>query len=84
MINELVNNPVENALLDDVDFYFLSVINPDGYSFTHESNRMWRKTRSQNGANCFGVDANRNFDFAWGTCAGCSSGVCTSETFRGF
>jgi hypothetical protein len=83
IMNELVSNPVDNALLDEVDFYFLPVINPDGFAFTHSNNRMWRKTRSPQGGNCIGVDANRNFGFEWNSCIGCSSGSCSSETFRG-
>jgi len=83
MINELVYNIADNRLLNDVDFYFLPVINPDGYDFTHTTNRMWRKTRSVLNGNCYGVDANRNFGFEWDSCPGCSSGVCSSDTFRG-
>ncbi|XP_021961619.1 carboxypeptidase B [Folsomia candida] len=83
IMNQIVNNPEDNALLDDVDFYFLPIINPDGYEYTFTTNRMWRKTRSRNSASCYGVDANRNYDYEWSSCSGCSSGVCTSETFRG-
>lgn len=41
---------------------------------------MWRKTRSQ-GAVCFGVDGNRNFDYFWGS-VGTSASEC-SEIYRG-
>ena len=43
------------------------MVNPDGYLYTQTDNRLWRKTRSPNGNNCFGTDANRNFGFHWGT-----------------
>jgi len=45
-INELVtksNNYWD--ILQAVDFYFFPVVNPDGYEFTFESDRLWRKTR---------------------------------------
>ena len=29
--------------------YFLPSHNPDGYAYTRDHNRMWRKTRSDNG-----------------------------------
>eukprot|EP00929_Paragymnodinium_shiwhaense_P066613 TRINITY_DN33424_c0_g1_i1.p1 TRINITY_DN33424_c0_g1~~TRINITY_DN33424_c0_g1_i1.p1 ORF type:complete len:503 (+),score=78.48 TRINITY_DN33424_c0_g1_i1:85-1593(+) len=49
-------------------FILVPVVNPDGYVFTWEENRMWRKTRSNSGTltgNCVGVDPNRNWDFMW-------------------
>lgn len=36
--------------------------NPDGYEFSRQGQRMWRKTRKPVAQNCFGVDGNRNFD----------------------
>ncbi|XP_069486219.1 carboxypeptidase A2 [Ambystoma mexicanum] len=55
------------ALLDEMDVYVLIVTNPDGYVFTHSSNRMWRKTRSkQSGSRCVGADPNRNWDAGFG------------------
>lgn len=43
------------------------VANPDGYTWSWESNRMWRKTRNTAvpDSGCVGVDANRNWDFMW-------------------
>ncbi|KAK8397132.1 hypothetical protein O3P69_004667 [Scylla paramamosain] len=49
MINKLVTNSTEyDDLLSQVNFYFMPVINPDGYDFTfiNPNNRFWRKTRS--------------------------------------
>ena len=42
--------------------YFLPVLNPDGYEYTHTHDRMWRKNRARYGE-CVGVDLNRNFRF---------------------
>jgi hypothetical protein len=39
--------------------------NPDGFVWSWESNRNWRKTRAPVSALCFGVDANRNFAYNW-------------------
>jgi hypothetical protein len=58
------------------------VVNPDGYLFTHSSDRMWRKNRRVNsGSTCMGVDLNRNFDRWWGGSG--SSGLPCSDTYRG-
>ncbi|NXO03667.1 CBPA2 Carboxypeptidase, partial [Rhinopomastus cyanomelas] len=55
------------SLLDKMDLFLLTVSNPDGYVFTHTTNRMWRKTRSRNaGSLCVGVDPNRNWDAGFG------------------
>lgn len=61
-------------LIDKYDFYFMPVMNPDGYVYTHddvknihntqEQQRMWRKNRRPH-SECPGVDLNRNFPFAW-------------------
>ncbi|XP_048481564.1 uncharacterized protein LOC105380091 [Plutella xylostella] len=47
------------------DWYFLPVVNPDGYEYSHTTDRMWRKNRARFGE-CVGVDLNRNFSKGWG------------------
>ncbi|XP_055048228.2 carboxypeptidase A2 [Misgurnus anguillicaudatus] len=70
------------ALLGQMDVYLLIVANPDGYAFTHSSNRMWRKTRSVNsGSSCRGVDPNRNWDAGFGG-VGASKDPC-SDSYHG-
>uniref|UniRef100_A0AAQ4RE26 Carboxypeptidase A1 n=1 Tax=Gasterosteus aculeatus aculeatus TaxID=481459 RepID=A0AAQ4RE26_GASAC len=70
------------AILDKMDIFVEIVTNPDGFYFTHNSNRMWRKTRKPNpGSSCVGVDPNRNWDAGFGG-AGASGNPC-SETYRG-
>ncbi|NWX47980.1 CBPA1 Carboxypeptidase, partial [Steatornis caripensis] len=79
---EYGHDPSITAILDSMDIFFEIVTNPDGFAFTHSSNRMWRKTRSINaGSHCIGVDPNRNWDAGFGG-SGSSSNPC-SETYRG-
>jgi hypothetical protein len=55
-----------NLFLDEVDVYIIPVVNPDGYVYTWEKDRWWRKNRQINVASdCVGTDLNRNWDFDW-------------------
>ncbi|KAM6145801.1 carboxypeptidase A2-like [Phoenicopterus ruber ruber] len=75
-------DPSVTSLLNKMDIFLLTVTNPDGYVFTHTTNRMWRKTRSKNpGSLCVGVDPNRNWDAGFGG-PGASSNPC-SDSYRG-
>merc|ERR1719431_1107584 len=57
-------------------------MNPDGYVYTHNDNRMWRKTRNTNTpTRCAGVDPNRNWDANWSG-QGASANPC-SDTYYG-
>jgi len=83
MMNELVeNDAAHNDLTESLDWYFLPVMNPDGYAYTLE-NRLWRKTMSgENGINdCFGTDANRNWGYQWNN-GGSSNNTC-SDAYMG-
>merc|ERR1711872_104248 len=57
----------DERMIDNLDWFFHIVVNPDGFQFTHEHTRLWRKTRSyhNSGLGCRGVDANRNYGFHW-------------------
>ncbi|XP_028172435.1 carboxypeptidase B-like [Ostrinia furnacalis] len=66
------------------DWYFVPIVNPDGYHHTHILDRMWRKNRARVGNNITGVDLNRNFSHFWGRGAGeCSSGDPYHINYRG-
>jgi murein tripeptide amidase MpaA len=61
------SDPEITMFLEKLDFHILPVANPDGYQYTHTTDRLWRKTRSPNGVtDCIGTDLNRNFAFQWG------------------
>ncbi|XP_012064576.1 PREDICTED: zinc carboxypeptidase-like [Atta cephalotes] len=74
------NNTDVRNLAESHDWYIFPVCNPDGYVYTHTTNRMWRKTRKPYG-NCYGTDPNRNWGFTWKN-ASDDSGPCT-ETYPG-
>ena len=84
MLKELVENDAAHAdLTEQLDWYFLPSANPDGYAFSREHNRMWRKTRSDHNSflGCKGVDANRNWGFHFND-GGSSNDKC-SDTYHG-
>jgi murein tripeptide amidase MpaA len=84
MLKELVENDAAHPdLLDNMDWFFLPSANPDGYAYSRDHNRMWRKTRSNNGGilGCKGVDANRNWGYHWNE-GGSSNDRC-QDTYHG-
>lgn len=69
-------------LLDTYNFYFLPIMNPDGYIYSWDVDRYWRKSRNVNeGSECMGTDLNRNYAYSWGT-DGTSTLPC-SDTYGG-
>ncbi|XP_055704368.1 carboxypeptidase B-like [Phlebotomus papatasi] len=67
LIHQLVVNATEHAELLAFDWIIIPCVNPDGYQYSHDYNRLWRKTRSVNKDNhCVGVDGNRNYGYRWG------------------
>ncbi|XP_029289503.1 carboxypeptidase A5 [Cottoperca gobio] len=82
IVTDYGRDPAMTAILNKMDIFLEIVTNPDGYYYSHTSNRMWRKTRKPNpGTSCVGVDPNRNWDAGFGG-AGASGNPC-SETYRG-
>ncbi|EZA56244.1 hypothetical protein DMN91_009519 [Ooceraea biroi] len=74
-------NAEVRALADSHDWYIFPSFNPDGYVYTHTTNRLWRKTRKPYTLFCAGSDPNRNWDYRWNT-GGASSNPC-AETYAG-
>jgi murein tripeptide amidase MpaA len=74
------NDPVIKPLMEKLVIHYVPVVNPDGYIHSFV-NRMWRKNRFRNSGGSYGVDLNRNFVWAFGGPG--SSGVQSSETYRG-
>ena len=68
--------------IDNFEIYLIPVLNPDGFVYTFERDRMWRKNRTINFDNSRGVDNNRNYGYKWGLKDGSSINP-SSETYRG-
>ena len=82
------NDRAVRKLLQSTELWFILVANPDGYQYTFEHERLWRKNlRDNNGDGQTqvgdGVDPNRNFPNHWGWDDEGSSGIQSSDTYRG-
>uniref|UniRef100_A0A182N971 Peptidase M14 domain-containing protein n=1 Tax=Anopheles dirus TaxID=7168 RepID=A0A182N971_9DIPT len=82
ILHEIVEHYYEFAhILDHVNLLVVPLVNPDGYEFSRNTNRLWLKSRSVNGNGCFGTDLTRNFGHLWNTVGG-STDPC-SDNFVG-
>ena len=82
------NDREVRKLLQATEFWFILVANPDGYQYTFDHERLWRKNlRDNNGDGQTqvgdGVDPNRNFPNHWGYDEEGSSSIQSSDTYRG-
>lgn len=85
MLIQDLRNPssqMHQKLADKCAVSIIPSLNPDGYVYTWDSVRLWRKNRRPNGGSSYGVDLNRNWPTGWNTGGG-SSGNTNSETYRG-
>ncbi|KAL7736782.1 hypothetical protein ACLKA6_015627 [Drosophila palustris] len=66
IINELLTSKDERIqeLAKNFNWIVFPCVNPDGYKYTFEHDRMWRKNRQLFGT-CRGVDLNRNYPDHW-------------------
>jgi hypothetical protein len=75
-------------MLRHTELWFVVVSNPDGYQYTFDHERLWRKNLQDNDGDgqttgADGVDPNRNFNEHWKYDNEGSSSIFSSETFRG-
>jgi hypothetical protein len=81
------SDPEIQYLVDNVEMYFVPVVNPDGYIYCETTNpnggSMHRKNKRVNSDGSIGVDLNRNYGYQWGYDNSGSSPTPSSPTYRG-
>lgn len=93
MLENYNTNDEIKYLVDNLEMYFIPIINADSYEYNRTTNPngggMWRKNkRDNNGDGSFsesfdGVDLNRNFGYQWGYDDDGSSPDGSTQTYRG-
>lgn len=76
-------DPEVRGLVDSAEIWIVPIVNPDGLEYSVHVYRYWRKNRRANADGTFGVDINRNYGYRWGDDDVGSSGVPSSEVYRG-
>jgi hypothetical protein len=83
LADSLPATPAGAALLAQRDVWVVPVANPDGYQYSFDVDRLWRKNRRLNADGTRGVDLNRNYPAFWGVDDLGSSPMPGAETYRG-
>ena len=69
-VTSLGKEPLITKLLEEFDFIFLPLLNPDGIEYTWQVDRLWRKSRQQTSFRfCRGMDLDHAFGFGWDSMA---------------
>ena len=79
---------IAQRMLERRELWFVPVVNPDGYQYTFDEERLWRKNLRDNDENGEitvgdGVDLNRNYPEHWNYDDEGSSTDPASDTYRG-
>lgn len=56
----------ETRYLDSLDFLIIPIFNPDGYNYTWNGDRLWKKNRQDTYVpQCKGIDIDHSFPYQW-------------------
>ncbi|MEZ7838549.1 MAG: M14 family zinc carboxypeptidase [Flavobacteriales bacterium] len=78
LAQQYISDSFTESLLDLVDVYIIPIVNPDGYVYTHTTDRYWRKNRQPNtNSSCVGTDLNRNWEADWNGGESTSTSECS-------
>ncbi|PPQ70195.1 hypothetical protein CVT24_003911 [Panaeolus cyanescens] len=78
LLNNYHNSTEVKDYVEKYDFYVFPIVNPDGFVYTQNGTRLWRKNRQlpPNGSDCYGRDINRNWNISWAQFEGASTEPC--------
>lgn len=74
---------VITKLVDEYDWIFVPSLNIDGYVYTWEHDRLWRKNRQATSVSyCKGIDLDRSFGYQWDETGKINSNPC-ADNYQG-